>query len=128
MKPGERTELARRMWLGWMKRDLEALLDCVSDDVIWYPAGNFNNPWRGKEGIRAAASRESLFPNGQQAEFHHFYETGTTVIAEATHRGRAFNGRAYENDACMVWEIPGDKIERLRVYTDLTKVTDLTKP
>jgi hypothetical protein len=27
----------------------------------------------------------------------------------------------------MVWEIPQDKIQRLRVYTDLTKVTDLTK-
>jgi ketosteroid isomerase-like protein len=34
MKPGERTEIARRMWLAWMKRDLEALFDCVSDDVI----------------------------------------------------------------------------------------------
>jgi ketosteroid isomerase-like protein len=127
MKPGERIELARRMWLAWMKRDLAALFECVADDVAWYPAGNFKNPWRGKEGIRAAAERESLFPNGQEAEFHHFYEAGTTVIAEATHRGRAFNGRAYENDACMVWEIPGEKIQCLRVYTDLTKVVELTR-
>jgi ketosteroid isomerase-like protein len=50
------------------------------------------------------------------------------VIAEATHRARAFNGREYENDACMVWEIPGDKIERLRIYTDMTKVAELTRP
>lgn len=128
MNPGERTELARRMWLAWMRRDVETLCECVSDNMTWYPAGNFKNPWHGKDGIRAAAARESIFPNGQEAEFHNFYEAGTTVIAEATHRGRAFNGRQYENDACMVWEIPGDKIERLRVYTDLTKVADRTKP
>ncbi len=128
MKPGERTELARRMWLAWMRRDMDALCECVAEDVIWHPAGNFKNPWRGKDALRAAAARESLFPEGQQAEFHHFYEVGTTVIAEATHRARAFNGRAYENDACMVWEIPNDKIVRLRVYTDLTKVAALTKP
>lgn len=127
MKPGERTELARRMWMAWMRRDLDALCACVADDVTWYPAGNFKNPWHGKDGIRAAAARESLFPDGQQAEFHHFYEIGTTVIAEATHTGRAFNGRAYENDACTVWEIPGDKIERLRVYTDLARLADLTR-
>ena len=128
MKPGERTELARRMWTAWMRGDMGTLLDCVSDDVIWYPAGNFKQPWRGKQAIRERVEGNTLFPHGQEAEFHHFYEIGTTVIAEATHRGRAFNGRDYENDGCIVWEIPGDKIERLRVYTDMTKITDLTRP
>jgi ketosteroid isomerase-like protein len=80
LKPGERTELARRMWLAWMRQDMDALCECVSDDVSWHPAGNFGQPWLGKEGIRAAAASQSLFPEGQQAEFHHFYEIGTTEL------------------------------------------------
>jgi ketosteroid isomerase-like protein len=129
MNSEQRKELVRRMWNAWVSGDMDTLCECVTDDVQWFAAGDFEHPKQGKAEIRDfSANSRRLFPQGQQAEFHRLFEADNCVIAETTTTGIAATGKHYLNHACIVFEIPHDKIERLRVYTDLTRVKAATEP
>jgi ketosteroid isomerase-like protein len=129
MNSEQRKELARRMWTAWVRADLDTLFECVTDDVEWYVAGDFEHPRQGKDKIRELAARSrTMFPDGQYAEFHRLYEEGGSVIAETTTTGHSATGKPYLNHACIVFEIPHDKIKRLRVYTDISRITTATQP
>jgi ketosteroid isomerase-like protein len=43
-------------------------------------------------------------------------------LASSWPRGRVTNGRHYENQYCVIFDMPCDKIEEMRFYTDFAKV------
>ena len=69
-------------------------------------------------GIRQA------FPEGLNSEIRKVHTAGDTVVVELTNRGKAFNGKDYENEYCFVFEIENNKIRRVREYVDLLTVKE----
>ena len=66
----------------------------------------------------------TLFPKDSNSEIRKVHATGDTVIVELTNRGKAFNGKDYENEYCFIFEIENSKIRRVREYVDLLTVKE----
>lgn len=121
----QRAEIVRKMWTAWCAGDLQTALDNMSDEITWTIPGNRNvsGSRRGKDAMRKLfAEVRDMFPRGLQVDFHKFHTTNESVAAEMTISGPAFNGNHYENEYCIILEIPKDKIEHGRVYVDMSKV------
>lgn len=121
----QRAEIVRKMWTAWCAGDLETALSCMSDEITWTIPGNrdVSGSRRGKDAMRKLfAEVRGMFPTGLAVDFHKFHTTSESVAAEMTISGPAFNGKRYENEYCIVFDIPKDKVEHGRVYVDMSKV------
>ena len=126
MTTEENAELVRNTWQDLIGGKVEAALANMSDEVSWLIPGNVPNVSglkRGKEEVRKFISGFSqAFPQGLQTEIRKTHVAGDAVIMELTNRGKAFNGKDYENEYCFVFELEGGRIRRIREYVDMHKV------
>jgi uncharacterized protein len=122
----QNAELVRKTWQDLIGGKVEAALANMSDDVSWLIPGNIPNVSglkRGKEEVRKFVSGVGqTFPQGLQTEIRKTHAAGDAVIIELTNRGKAFNGKDYENEYCFVFELEGGRIRRIREYVDMHKV------
>jgi uncharacterized protein (TIGR02246 family) len=128
MDNDKRAKIVDRMWHAWCAGDLQTALDCLSDDIVWIIPGSRDISGRrnGKAAIRELfAEVRALFPNGLEAPFHKVHTTEDSVVVEMTNKGTAANGKWYENEYCIVFQIPKDKIEQVRVYVDMSRVAEM---
>jgi len=125
MAVDQRAEIVRKMWTAWCAGDLQTALDNMSDEITWTIPGNrdVSGSRQGKDAMRKLfADVQGMFPQGLKVDFHKFHTTNESVAAEMTISGPAFNGNRYENEYCIIFDIPKDKIEHGRVYVDMSKV------
>jgi ketosteroid isomerase-like protein len=126
MTAEQNAEVVRKTWQDLIGGRLEAALVNMSDEVSWLIPGNVPNVSglkRGKEEVRKFVSGiGQAFPQGLQSEIRKTHVAGDTVIVELTNRGKAFNGKDYENEYCFVFELEGGKIRRIREYVDMHEV------
>jgi uncharacterized protein len=126
MSAEQNAELVRQTWQDLLKGKIDAALANMSDEVSWLIPGNVPNVSglkRGKEEVRKFVSGiGQTFPQGLQTEIRKTHLAGDSVILELTNRGKAFNGKDYENEYCFVFEVEGGKIRRIREYVDMHKV------
>ena len=126
MTAEQNAEFVRRTWQDLTAGKVDAALANMSDEVSWLIQGNVPNVSglkRGKEEVRKFVSGiGQAFPQGLQTEIRKTHVAGDTVIVELTNRGKAFNGKDYENEYCFVFELEGGKIRRIREYVDMHKV------
>jgi uncharacterized protein len=129
MTPEKNKELITATWRAFGKGDLNAALANLSDNASWLVPGNLPNVSGLKKGKQAIVQFlggiGQAFPQGLQSEIHKMYCDGDTVIAEMTNRGKASNGKHYENEYCFVFEIEGGKIRRIREYVDTQKAMQI---
>ena len=123
-------ELVTNFWGAFAKGDIKTAFASMSDEVSWLIPGNLPNLSGLRKGKAAildfARSAAKQFPGGLQSEVRRVYGDGDTVLIEMTNRGKLFNGRAYENEYCFVFEIEAGKIRRVREYVDTHKVVELS--
>ncbi len=126
MTAEQNADLVRITWQDLIGGKIDAALANMSDEVSWLIPGNVPNVSglkRGKDEIRKFVSGiGQAFPQGLQTEIRKTHVAGDTVIVELTNRGKAFNGKDYENEYCFVFELEGGKIRRIREYVDMHKV------
>ena len=126
MTAEQNAEVVRATWQDLLGGKVEAALANMSDEVSWLIPGNLQNVSglkRGKEEVRKFVSGiGQTFPQGLKTEIRKTHLAGDTVIVELTNRGKAFNGKDYENEYCFVFELEGGKIRRIREYVDMHKV------
>jgi ketosteroid isomerase-like protein len=126
MTAEQNAEVVRATWQDLLGGKVEAALANMSDEVSWLIPGNVPNVSglkRGKEEVRKFVSGiGQAFPQGLKTEIRKTHLAGDTVIVELTNRGKAFNGKDYENEYCFVFELEGGKIRRIREYVDMHKV------
>ena len=126
MTAEQNAELVRKTWQDLIGGKVDAALANMSDEVSWLIPGNVPNVSglkRGKEEVRKFVSGiGQAFPQGLQTEIRKTHAAGDAVIVELTNRGKAFNGKDYENEYCFVFELEGGKIRRIREYVDMHKV------
>jgi len=125
MTAEQNKELVTSTWRSLMKSDPNAALANMSDEVSWLVAGELPNVSGLKKGKKAigefVGGISRAFPEGLQSEIRRTYCDGDTVIMELTNRGKAVNGKLYENEYCFVFELEGGKIRRIREYFDTQK-------
>jgi len=126
MSAEQNAELVRKTWQDLLGGKIDEALANMSDEVSWLVPGNVPNVSgvkRGKAEVRKfVGGIGRSFPQGLQTEIRKTHAAGDSVIVELTNRGKAFNGKDYENEYCFVFEIEGDKIRRIREYVDMHKV------
>ncbi len=129
MAAEQNAEVVHRTWQDLIGGKIDAALANMSDDVSWLIPGNVPNVSglrRGKDEVRKfVAGIGQAFPQGLQSEIHKTHAAGDAVIVELTNRGKAFNGKDYENEYCFVFELEGGKIRRIREYVDMHKVVQI---
>jgi len=124
----QNVELVRTTWQDLIAGKVDAALANMSDQVSWLIPGNVPNVSgvkRGKDEVRKfVAGIGQAFPQGLRTEITKTHAAGDAVIVELTNRGKAFNGKDYENEYCFVFELEGGKIRRIREYVDMHKVVE----
>ena len=128
MSTEQNMELVTRTWQSVAKGDADAALANMSDQISWVIPGHLANVSglkRGKDEVRKfIAGIKTAFPQGLASEIRKVHGAGDTVIVELTNRGKAANGKDYENEYCFVFEIENNKIRRIREYVDLLTVKE----
>jgi len=129
MAAEQSAEFVRKTWQDLIGGRVDAALANMADEVSWLIPGNIPNVSglkRGKEEVRKfVAGIGQTFPQGLQTEIRKTFATGDAVIIELTNRGKAFNGKDYENEYCFVFELEAGKIRRIREYVDMHKVVQM---
>src|SRR5262245_11596603 len=117
-------QLAESTWTAIGRGDVKAAFANLTDDVTWSIPGllPISGVKHGKEEIVSfLRGIAKTFPEGLKSEIRRVHATDDAVIMELTNRGKAFNGKAYENEYCFVFEIQGGKIRAIREYVDTQK-------
>ncbi|HTT74819.1 MAG TPA: nuclear transport factor 2 family protein [Candidatus Binataceae bacterium] len=128
MSTEQNIELVTRTWQSVAKGDADAAMTNIADEISWVIPGHLANVSglkRGKDEVRKfIAGIKTAFPDGLKPEIRKVHGAGDTVIVELTNRGKAFNGKDYENEYCFIFEIENNKIRRIREYVDLLTVKE----
>jgi|SRR5271163_1540575 len=128
MSAEQNTELVIRTWQAVSKGDADTALVNMSDEISWVIPGhlpNLSGVKRGKDEVgKFITGITKAFPSGLQSEIRKVHAAGDTVIVELTNRGKAFNGKDYENEYCFIFEVESSKIRRIREYVDLLTVKE----
>ncbi len=105
--------------------DHEAAYAAFAEDATWQTPPSL--PWPGRfEGRRAIfdeyfAVDKGLFTTGMSSydlETTCVVATPTHVVVEMTHRSEGLNGKRYETDHCLVFELRDGRIQSVREYID----------
>jgi uncharacterized protein len=128
MSAEQNFDLITSTWQSIAKGDAEAALANMAEEVSWVIPGHLANVSglkRGKGDVgKFIAGIRQAFPEGLKSEIRKVHMAGDTVVVELTNRGKAFNGKDYENEYCFVFEIENKKIRRVREYVDLLTVKE----
>lgn len=126
--------VVRRWWAAFERSDLDAVLDCMTEDMVWevMSVGHLmpsNGVYRGKKMIM-----EQLVPFAHQAydmntfklDITAMYAEGSTVIMEFTVNSMTNTGRAYVDAKYIsVVKLVDGKIASAREYPDGVKALDV---
>jgi ketosteroid isomerase-like protein len=114
-------------WKVFKTRDPERIAAVFTDDAEWLApprnatavALNVPSHLVGNRRIAQFLASEmyQLF-HDVQIEFRGVYAEGNTVIVEERMRATIMDGATYDNDYCLVFELEGGQIRRVREYMD----------
>ena len=113
-------------YLDAMRRgDHARAFEAFAEDATWTTAPSL--PWpghfRGRKQIFEGyfAVDKGLFTTGMsryELETRNVVAAGDCVVVEMRHRAEGLNGRRYETDHCLVFELAGGRIAAVREYID----------
>ena len=105
--------------------DHAAAYEAFAEDATWTTAPSL--PWPGHfQGRRAIFDEyfdvdKGLFTTGMSKydlETRNVVAAGECVVVEMTHRAEGRNGRRYETDHCLVFELRQGRFAAVREYID----------
>ncbi len=113
-------------YLDAMRRgDHPSAFEAFAEDATWTTAPSM--PWpghfRGRQSIfdDYFAVDKGLFTTGMSSydlETRNVVAAGDCVVVEMRHRAEGLNGRRYETDHCVVFDVRGGRIQAVREYID----------
>jgi len=123
---GENGEALVRGYLDAVRRgDHAAVREAFAEDATWETTPSMPWPARfeGRDEIIDGyfAVDKGLFTTGVESydlEILHLHPAGSSVVVEMRHRAVGLNGRRYETDHCVVFELAGGRIQAVREYID----------
>ena len=121
-------DLFRRLVSAWARHDLDDLIDCFADDLVYVDMPSPDQPVRGKAAFREYSERYgTLFADRQvEVEILTLVAWGTKVVGELLCRARyvgpgaADGGVAVEWHAALVDTVVAGKVVSEHAYFDPT--------
>ncbi len=105
--------LLERFAAAWNAHDTDALMDCMTDDCVFYSAagqGRRGTEYRGRVAVREAyAAIWKAYPDAAWNDARHFV-AGDRAVSEWGFTGTAANGKRVQVNGCDVFVIRGGKI------------------
>ncbi len=108
-------ELVRRFMTAWERRDLDFIIECLSEDAVYHSIPL--TPIVGKEAVVAWVRGFAGKPPGR-LEVHHQVAASNVVMNERTDV-IVLNGRTVTLPICAVFEMRAGQIRAWREYFDL---------
>ncbi len=124
----ENMKAVQAMMDAWKKRDVEAFIDSLNDDIeyYWHPT---KKPAVGKEKMRKFLSNYEAGFDQQEWTVKHSAENGGTLFMEGLEvLVDRSTGQRIENPFVQVFEIRNGKISGMRDYYDTSQVHAPAKP
>jgi uncharacterized protein len=122
-------------WKAFASRDPQRVSDVFTVDAEWLaPAGNATasalngtNHMVGREALVQFLTSDfhKLFQRDVKIEFRGIYADGNTVIVEERMQAKLANGRHYDNDYCLLFELKDGRIRRVREYMDTQRAREI---
>ncbi|MFK7895238.1 MAG: nuclear transport factor 2 family protein [Myxococcota bacterium] len=121
--PKDRKSLAHEFLNVLGSGDAKATLSLMTCDPSWAFWG-IERP--GTDGVRSIiAAARSLYKEGSKSWiFEGEYESGDTVIMQATLKATTFKGEAYENQYIFFIHFEGDKVARVQEASDTAYIEE----
>jgi ketosteroid isomerase-like protein len=124
-EPLEPRLAAEELLDAFRRADVEALIGCLGDDVIWEPMGMVFLPHGTRHDGKEAVVRDFL-PDAMSLYDMSAWEfdgeviaaDGDVVVVEWIVKAKSARGREYENRYCVVLTIRDGKLRHVREYTD----------
>jgi ketosteroid isomerase-like protein len=109
------TQLVKRAFDAFTRRDLDAFLETVSEDVEFTPTGTAwkargGAPYRGHEGVRAYFDDAARVWQELEAIPQSFRAEGDNVVVHGRIYARAHDGLLVDAPANWVWKVRAGKI------------------
>lgn len=102
----------------WKRKDIEAVLGALSDDVVWHFAAAIAPPARGRAEARAFIERFGAGIGEVRWRIFHHAEDGDRLFVEGVDEYTTVAGVAIAAPYAGVIEFRGDKISGWRDYVD----------
>lgn len=131
MDIAEAERVVKRLVASWDARDLDALVDCLSDDVEWYDPAMPDPPARGRTAVRAFAQaiirafpdfRYEILPpicyaaDGSRCAIK--WRISASHLASLDPPGYAPTGRRAEFEGVDLLEFEGESVRRILTAFD----------
>jgi limonene-1,2-epoxide hydrolase len=106
----------------WKRKDVEAVLDMLSDDLVWHYAAAIAPPVYGKDGARAFLERFGKDIGEVNWRIFHAAETQDRLFVEGVDEYITTDGVSVAAPYAGIIEFKGDKIVGWRDYIDRATV------
>ena len=130
MNPGENTQVVREMYAAFGRGDAGAIVDRVSDDVVWQGvvgAGKHvptSGERRGKAAVTEFFQQVADAIAFETFEPKKFIAQDDTVVAVGRYVGRAKGGGRFASDWVMVFTLRDGKVTRFQEFTDSSAINE----
>ncbi|MEJ7635252.1 nuclear transport factor 2 family protein [Aeromicrobium sp.] len=121
----------KRAWRIFASGDVDRISDTFTPDAQWLaPPRNATavalgvpHHMIGAQEIGAFLANEfpRLFVKDVEVDFTNIVAAGSTVVVEETMSATLADGSDYVNDYCLIFELDGDRIRRVREYMDTAR-------
>jgi ketosteroid isomerase-like protein len=128
MSQHDNVAVVRRVYDGFLRKDLPAILELQAEDAEWSVAGSSDLiPWagpsRGRQGVTDFLRTLGQWLVAEQFEIQDYLSSDDKVVALGYQRGQVRpTGKPYEFDFVHVWTLRDSRIASFRVYYDTAYV------
>ena len=124
----ESIDLVRRVFEAFTRRDVDALLDVVDREVLFFAptasiAGH-DAPYRGHDGMRQYFEDVARIWEELEVIPHEFREIDDRVVALGRVYGRGLDGLLVDSPTGWIWKVDQGKIVEGHVFTSRQQTLD----
>jgi uncharacterized protein len=122
MNSDEKKAMVTETVRGMIAGELDAVEQHLADDVSWTMAKSLSGQLptiSTKEQLMARSGGAThMFPDGLSNDITNVFCDGDTVIVEMHNTATTANGKAFDNEYCLVIALEDDKVKQIREYQD----------
>ena len=126
MTEQENVQRIHELYAAFGRGDVPAILDQLTDDVVWYDPGPPEVPhagrYRGREEVGRFFARIAETVEIEEFAPTEFFAQADRVVVLGSLRGRVKEtGRSYDNEWAMVWTLRDGKVAGWQIYEDTAR-------
>ena len=126
MSEQENLQLVQELYAAFGRGDVPAILEQMTDDVVWYDPGPPEVPhagrYRGPQEVGSFFGRLAETLDIEEFAPTEFLAQADRVVVLGSIRARVKNtGRTYDNEWAMTWTLRDGKVAGWQIYEDTAR-------